>query len=362
MDNSFDIPIERLYKHPVVQELLSKIENMDLERDVKVPFVIKDKILMSPGIWNGYYYSSEAIHEAYLKTSWDKKEVRSLFLDHEDLSSREWVGEVINPMLKGDTLYGDLVVIDKPTAMKLAYGAKMGISPKVSGGEEGGKMIQFTYDNFSVVINPAVKTAYINNQEVKKMDEKPVEVVNEVKPADVPKEDPKEVPKEVPTEEVKEDKKEMSIENASDLMESLSQITSTMSVGDMVKKAKEIIAKNPDMKWSDAMKKASEEVVAAPEKPAEEMACKPKDEMKMEDVVAKVLETIKKEYPMPYPKKEEAKMSEEQKPVTQEMSELKVLKESVESKDKIIQELSEKLQVLEARFNEPDRQSVCLLK
>ena len=170
-----NIPIEQLYEHPTVQELLNKIgklESQDLEK-IKVPYVIKDKILMSPGVWNEYFYSADSIHDAFLKSEWSKKEVRSLFLDHEDARSSEWIGEVINPKMKGDDLIGDLIIVDKPTAMKLAYGAKMGISPKVSGGEEGGKMLQFKYDNFSVVINPAVKTAYINNQqkEVKKMAE-----------------------------------------------------------------------------------------------------------------------------------------------------------------------------------------------
>lgn len=163
-----DVPIEQLYSHPVVQQLLSQIESTDLEKDVKLPYVIKNKTLMSPGVWNGYYYSPDAISQAFINSHWDKKEIRSLFLDHEDLNAHEWIGEVKNARLVGEDVVGDLVVVDKPTAMKLAYGAKMGISPKVSGGEEDGKMLNFTFDNFSVVINPAVKTAYINNSENKK--------------------------------------------------------------------------------------------------------------------------------------------------------------------------------------------------
>ena len=162
-----DIPIEELYSHPIVQKLLSKLEgqNIDLE-NIKIPYLIKNKVLMSPGVWNNFYYSEDAIKEAYLKSEWDNKEIRSLFLDHLDKSSREWIGEVKNPRLEGDTVIGDLIIVDKPTAQKLAYGAKMGISPKVHGMEEGNKMMAFEFDNFSVVINPAVKTAYINNAQM----------------------------------------------------------------------------------------------------------------------------------------------------------------------------------------------------
>lgn len=135
--------------------------------DIKLPYVIKDKILMSPGIWNNFYYSPDEIQKAYKSTNWGAKEIRSLFLDHVDDKSKEWVGEIQNPRLEGDTIKGDLVVVDQPTAIKLAYGAKMGISPKVTGESEDNEniMMNFLFDNFSVVINPAVKTAWINNSQ-----------------------------------------------------------------------------------------------------------------------------------------------------------------------------------------------------
>jgi len=201
-----NIPIEKLYSHPVVQELLAKIEInntklVDLDQ-IKLPFVIKDKVLMSPGVWNDFYYSNKAIHDAFLKTRWDSKEIRSLYADHEDNRTREWVGEITNPRMKGEHLIGDLVIVDKSTAQKLAYGAKMGISPKVHGVEDNNEMLEFEFDNFSVVINPAVKTAYINNMEVsqmtkeKKLEEPAVEVEEEEAPkaedaaAEAPVEEP----------------------------------------------------------------------------------------------------------------------------------------------------------------------------
>lgn len=168
LDTVKDIPIEKLYDHPVVQQLLSKIDG-DLESSVKIPYLIKEKILMSPGVWNGYFYSSDSIKDAFLQSEWNKKEIRSLFLDHEDLKSKEWIGEIVNPRIEDDTIIADLIIVDKPTAMKLAYGAKMGVSPKVSGKEDDGTMMSFKFDNFSVVINPAVKTAYINNAQKEEM-------------------------------------------------------------------------------------------------------------------------------------------------------------------------------------------------
>ena len=158
------IQLNELLDKPDVKQLLSELQHStDLEGDVKLPYVMKNKILMSPGVWNGYFYSAGTIRLAFENTDWDQKEVRSLFNDHEDLRSREWIGEVRNVRMDGDDVIGDLYIVDKATAIKLAYGAKMGISPKVTGREEAGEMLHFLFDNMSVVINPAVKTAYINN-------------------------------------------------------------------------------------------------------------------------------------------------------------------------------------------------------
>jgi len=129
-----EIPIEKLYSQPIVQELLSKLKDnqqlqlqsaggnpvVDLE-NIKIPYVIENKVLMSPGVWNDYYYSAEAIKDAYLKSRWDSKDVRSLFLDHLDGTSGKagastWVGEVSNPRMEGDSLVGDLVFVDKGIA------------------------------------------------------------------------------------------------------------------------------------------------------------------------------------------------------------------------------------------------------
>ncbi len=178
----------KLLNHPYVQQALQQSKDLakskDLESDVKIPFVIKDKVLMAPGVWNNFFYTPESVEHAFNETDWTDKEISSLFLDHEDKNAREWVGEVRNPRMVGEQVLGDLHVVDKSTAVKLAFGAKMGISPKVTGEEENGTMMEFLFDNFSVVINPAVKKAYINNSQRyegdKQKDKKGSEEVSEL--------------------------------------------------------------------------------------------------------------------------------------------------------------------------------------
>jgi len=141
---------------------VSSDESLDLESKVKLPYTLKKKMLATPGTWNGFVFTSDSIKKAYEKTDWEDKEIRSLFTDHEDRKSKEWVGEVKNPFLENNTLYGDLVIVDKPTAIKLDYGAKFGISPSIDGDVDQSMIKEFTFNNFSVVINPAIKPAYIN--------------------------------------------------------------------------------------------------------------------------------------------------------------------------------------------------------
>lgn len=259
-----EIPIEKLYSQPVVQELLDKVEEEKKPKNIeniKIPYVIKNKVLMSPGVWNNFYYSSQSIKDAYIKTRWDNKEVRSLFLDHLDKSSREWIGEVQNPRLRGEDLVGDLIFVDKPTAQKLAYGAKMGISPKVHGQEDNNKMVSFVYDNFSVVINPAVKTAYINNMEVTtKMAEEAKEEpkAEETPKEETPKEEPKaEAPKEeAPKEEAPKEETPQETESAESIIYAMSEIEAkNASVGEIAKKAKAI--RKEGEAWSAAIKRAA---------------------------------------------------------------------------------------------------------
>ena len=161
---SMNEDLQSIFEHPVVQRLAEKAWK-DLESEVKLPFVLKDKILMSPGVWNNFYYNSGVIKTIFQKTNWDDPKVRALFLDHVDDRAAEWIGEIINPKFINGNVVGDLAILDKPTAIKLAYGAKFGVSPKVIGeADYNRRMYDGHFDNFSVVINPAVKTTFLNSE------------------------------------------------------------------------------------------------------------------------------------------------------------------------------------------------------
>jgi len=356
-----DIPLEKIYSHPVVQELLDKLNSNvspDLE-SIKIPYLIKDKVLMSPGVWNNYYYGAEQIKNAFLKTKWDSKENRSLYNDHEDRRSREWVGEIVNPRMMDNNVIGDLVVVDKATAQKLAYGAKMGISPKVHGVEHNNEMVDFEFDNFSIVINPAVKTAYINNTQ---MEEKRMETEPKQELAATPVE-PTPAPAPVLSEVDELMNEFITMENA--------------GLADLLKKAKEI--RKEGEAWKDAVARAKgmlQEVVPekemeepkveeAPVEPAkeepaaepvpepEEMKCKPKVEMAQEDAlnqIAKLIEMLKnKEYPAPVAPGEEKKYPEpegEKKPYPEPDKKMEEMQDTI------------KLASTTAKLNEPEKKTV----
>ena len=306
-----DIPMELIQSHPFVQELADQIiYNQDLEKEVKLPYTHKDVILMSPGTWNGFSYSVDSIKNAFLQTDWTDSDNLALYLDHLDRSARDWIGEVFNVRMKGDTLIGDLkIVSDKPTAMALAYGAHLGISPKVEGDadEETNVMNTFAFRNFSVVKHPAIKTAYINSEKSKTNTlnkEEPIILPLEVKkladeiekPIEAPVEEPKEevkaeepVPaeaeepaKETPVEEGKEELSQKPFEMSEEVIATLAEKLAPMVAKIMAKAAEE-------------EKKPKEEEEMEEKKPEEEEK-KPKEEKmpnEMADALGKISDSVK---------------------------------------------------------------------
>ena len=161
------VPNELILSHPLVQELTDTLE-MKVDAKVPIPYVIKNRKLMSEGRWNDFYYPAAAIKKAYYNTDWSDKRVIALYLNHSDSDVASWVGEIQNPKQSGSDLYGDLVIYDPNLAIKLAYGKpKFGISPKVRGDADGKTIREFVYENFSIVVNPAVKTTYLNKDNKK---------------------------------------------------------------------------------------------------------------------------------------------------------------------------------------------------
>ena len=163
MDKVNELSEENIVNTDLFKELMNSTNNADFE-----PYVEKNKVLMAPGVWNECYYSKEAILKAYKNTDWEDRYNSNLILDHKDNDFSEWVGDVKNKRCDEETgyVYGDLYVYDPVTAIKLKYGKpKTGISPKVTGEVNEKAMTEFVFNNFSIVINPAVKKAFINNSE-----------------------------------------------------------------------------------------------------------------------------------------------------------------------------------------------------
>ena len=217
----------------VVKEL-SSFEKKSLDDYKGTDYVIPDQVLFSSGTWNDYYYSSEVVKSIFEGTDWSSPKIKNLFLDHYD-GARDpltmmmrggvatWIGQIDNVRFDepSKSIVGDLHIVDLNTINKIAYpDTKFGVSVKfdpaqfeeVNGRKE---VIDASFANTSVVIEPAVKTAYINNSEegdlfnffVKSIAKEVINMAEKDK-----KEDVKEEEQEEQVDEKAEDSKELSQE------------------------------------------------------------------------------------------------------------------------------------------------------
>jgi hypothetical protein len=159
----------------VVQTQILNLSNNSGQSQVgqiSIPYLLKDRVLLSPGVWNGLNFSKEQIALAFNNTDWNNKENFALIYDH-DARASNWLGNVINRHLSEDgSIIGDLELYDEDLINKLVLGkAKLGISARVLGMEnELGEFENFTFNNFSVVYDPACKNAYINLSKDKQLE------------------------------------------------------------------------------------------------------------------------------------------------------------------------------------------------
>lgn len=132
----------------------------------RMPVLIPDRLLISPGTWNDNNYSAKEISDGFARTDWGDKEKISLWLNHDDRNTSAFVGYVRNPRLESEgRVFGDLELWDEQTSVILTEAmAKFGISAKIAGIEntKTGKMSDFRFENFSIVTKPACSEAYIN--------------------------------------------------------------------------------------------------------------------------------------------------------------------------------------------------------
>lgn len=132
----------------------------------RMPVLVPDRLLISPGTWNDNKYSAKEIGDGFARTDWLDKDKISLWLNHDDRNASAFVGYVRNPRLEsGGKVFGDLELWDEQTATILTEAmAKFGVSAKIAGkeNEKTGKMSDFRFENFSIVTTPACADAYIN--------------------------------------------------------------------------------------------------------------------------------------------------------------------------------------------------------
>ena len=169
--------------------LVEGFELQSLEERVKLPYVLKHKLLISPGVHNGYTYSKDSLKRIFDNTEWDN-ETLALFYDHFDMQkgggARTWIGDIQNIEYKDGCVFGDVSIVDKQAAINLEYGARFGISAKVNGKSDPStrSIVDGAFGNWSLVFKPADKRAYLNSvqedwvtllnfEEVKEMAEEP---------------------------------------------------------------------------------------------------------------------------------------------------------------------------------------------
>jgi len=312
-----------------------------LERNGFTFYKIPDAILLSPGIHNGNYYSAEAIAKAFQLTDWDNPKVRDLYVDHKDNEVPAWVGRVENIRFDGENLIGDLYISDDSLAKKLALGAKFGISPKLRGKSEAGEMKEFVFENFSIVVNPACKTTFLNSEQ-KEGDAKMEEEIKKEEEQEQPAEEqPKE---EQPAEEQPSElSEEEALKEIEDIIEELKS--------KYIKFVEKYIEEHPGATIKDAAKAWREKYPKA-YKDSEEM----EDEISLLEKVLEMLKKKKEKYPYPEEDSEDElkKKKKKEYPYPYKDSELEA---KIEAQKKVIEELSEKVKELEAKLKEPEVKS-----
>ena len=153
--------------------------------NVKIPYVMKNKVLFAPGVWNNINYPKDAVIRAYKNTDWNSDLVKALFYDHKDQDSSNWLGRVENVRLNESTgeIIGDVYIYDVNVATKLSLGKPdFGISAKALGQRKGNSFVDFVFDNFSLVINPGVQLSYVafsNKEEGDNVDKVEVETLRQ---------------------------------------------------------------------------------------------------------------------------------------------------------------------------------------
>jgi chemotaxis protein histidine kinase CheA len=335
-------------------EQIQEGASFDLDK-LTIPTTIKDKVLLAPGNWNGLEFSAGEIVKAFANTDWNDKKNYELIKDH-DNSVDSLVGYVRNIKLNNEgAIVGDLELWDEKMIKNLlVLKAKFGISAKVIGIEMDGDFKDFTFNNFSIVDEPACKKAYINLSQLKKKEidvfsgfmngyefaelkDKKLEELREKKVAELSEEENTYRAKKEETKMQEEEQKDNVAEEAAPVEE----------VAEEVKESEEL----------SSMRSAIEMLTKRVAKLEEEAAV---EEVVEESPVEEVVEEVAEEVEAPVEEATEEAAKEE---VAEEASELSQLKKEVaELKAKGNSPKSFSVQELKAIGARADRHSEGILK
>ncbi len=159
-------PREQLIVMPVNKEF-----NEELSEQTKYPLnadgtlTLKNKLLMREGEHNGKTYLWEE-----LKGGMETGEGAGLFYDHDD-SVKNYAGLVQNLRADEDSksLFGDIQITNKQSALDISLGAKWGISPTIDALKVERDGAIFALDpkfiSFALVLRPAVRETMLNSED-----------------------------------------------------------------------------------------------------------------------------------------------------------------------------------------------------
>lgn len=171
---------------PDYESGLQSVENAEDKeislKDIKLPYVLKNRIVFSPGMHNSLVYTPEAIKRGFYNTQWNHR-TKSLYHAHKDeftynpatgekdlhvgAEVDDYAGTIENLRYEdGGIIRGDIYVWDLSTAIKLMSGAKFGISPRGKALREGNVVKDLIIENWAITVNPAIKTTYLNSEDL----------------------------------------------------------------------------------------------------------------------------------------------------------------------------------------------------
>lgn len=158
--------MEDFSKWKIPKEVVSI--RLDDGNEIKIPYIIENRVLLKEGVANGIFYPSEEIEPTVetLNEELDPDDVEarkrtSIFWDHDD-ACKNWLGEIKNFRWNPDNkeLVGDIYLVDEDAAKKTHYQiqeglSRWGISPRVRIDEKEGRATNIHFVSFALVLEPA---------------------------------------------------------------------------------------------------------------------------------------------------------------------------------------------------------------